>query len=128
MAEDPIIFRKTSPPRGVNLSTGIFTAPTTKSYLVTLTAQIAISDDDDNIFNYAQLFLLKNKNLESLENYLLVEQNMVGDLRVDVDMKRGDTLEGFVGHHKLTNTTKQVHGNPFWIPFDFLEDVRFCIF
>merc|ERR1712183_786083 len=124
MAEDPIIFRKTSPPRGVNLSTGIFTAPTTKSYLVTLTAQIAISDDDDNIFNYAQLFLLKNKNLESLENYLLVEQNKGGDLRVEVDMERGDTLEVFVGHHKKSKNMFGGYGDieiyaGFW-----LEDVR----
>merc|ERR1711970_1507178 len=116
-----------SPPAGLNLSTGIFTAPTTKSYMVTLTAQIANSDAK-NLFSYAQLFILKNKNLESLENYLLVEQNKVGDLRVEVDMERGDTLEVFVGHHIKSKNMLGGYGDieihaGFW-----LEDVRFCIF
>merc|ERR1711936_263051 len=42
-----------SPPAGLNLSTGIFTAPTTKTYLVTLTAQIG-NTDDKKVFSYAQ--------------------------------------------------------------------------
>merc|ERR1711970_1192279 len=116
-----------SPPAGLNLSTGIFTAPTSKSYLVTLTAQIANSGNN-KLFSYAQLFILKNKNLESLENYLLVEQNKVGDLRVEVDMERGDTLEVFLGHHIKS---KYVFGSSGVIDrYDgfFLEDVRFCIF
>merc|ERR550519_2157833 len=113
-----------SPPAGLNLSTGIFTAPTTKSYLVTLTAQIANSGNN-KLFSYAQLFILKNKNLESLENYLLVEQNKVGDLRVGVDKEKGDTLEVYLGHHKTTkyDTWTERTQNGFY-----LEDIRFCIF
>merc|ERR1711936_127821 len=113
-----------SPPAGLNLSTGIFTAPTTKSYLVTLTDQITNSGNN-KLFSYAQLFILKNKNLESLENYLLVEQNKVGDLRVGVDMESGDTLEVFLGHHIKS---KYVFGSSGVIDrYDgfFLEDVRF---
>merc|ERR1719430_601052 len=114
-------------PAGLNLSTGIFTAPTTKSYLVTLTAQIANSDSK-NLFSYAQLFILKNKNLESPENYLLVEQNKVGDLRVKLHLVKGDTLEVFLGHHKRTKHVFGPSGTIRRHDGFFLEDIRFCIF
>merc|ERR1712215_319548 len=116
-----------SPPPGVDLTTGVFTAPTTKSYLVTLTAQIANSASN-SLFSYAQLFILRNKNLESLENYLLVEQNKVGDLRVELDLEKGDTLEVFLGHHKRTKHVFGPSGTIRRHDGFFLEDIRFCIF
>jgi len=116
-----------SPPPGLNLTTGIFTAPTTKSYLVTLTAQI-VNSDNNNLFSYAQLFILKNKSLESPENYLLVEQNKVGDLRVKLHLVKGDTLEVFLGHHKRTKHVFGPSGTIRRHDGFFLEDIRFCIF
>merc|ERR1719154_529531 len=84
---------------GMNYTSGIYTATEPRNHLVTLTAQIANTNGNDGLFGYSQLFVLKNGKLESLKNYLLVEQNKVGDLRMEIHLKRKDTLEVFVGHH-----------------------------
>eukprot|EP00092_Neocalanus_flemingeri_P011743 GFUD01012663.1.p1 GENE.GFUD01012663.1~~GFUD01012663.1.p1 ORF type:complete len:187 (+),score=39.47 GFUD01012663.1:25-561(+) len=108
---------------GLNLDTGIFTAPVKNSYLVALTAQLVNPAGNDKLFSYAQLFILKNGNLESLQHYLLVEMGKVGDLRVEVNMDKGDTLQVFVGHHV---ESKRI-GSDRYDGFN-LESVRFCIF
>ena len=111
----------------MNYTSGIYTATEPRNHLVTLTAQIADTNGNDGhrLFSYAQLFVLKNGKLESLNNYLLVEQNKVGDLRMEIHLKRKDTLEVFVGHHI---DSKQTGGGRYGVEGFFLEDVRFCIF
>ena len=86
--------------------------------------------DRDALFlsSYAQLFLMKNGNLESLENYLLVEQGKVADLRVNMALEKGDTLSVFVGHHinsleYFGSSGEQIRAYGFH-----LEQVRLCIF
>ena len=116
---------------GLNLETGIFTAPAKRNgYLVTLTAHLANTDKNVRVelSSYAQLFILKNGNLDSLQGYLLVDQGKLADLRLEVNMEKGDTLEVFVGHHM---TGKSVYGpSGTYDSYDgfFLEEVRFCIF
>ena len=112
---------------GLDLETGIFTAPTTKLYMVTLTAKLARNDDTE-FSSYAQLFLLKNGNLESLKDYLLVDQGKLGDLRVEVNMVKEETLQVFVGHHISQKSGISPSGSPVTFGGFNLEDVRFCIF
>merc|ERR1711936_617310 len=109
-------------PIGLDYNSGIFTSPSTGKFLVTLTAQLFISDND-NLISYAQLFILKNKKLVSTENYLLVKMHEVADLRREFELNQGDTLEVFVGFHTESKQSGRWNHQGF-----FLEDVRFCIF
>ena len=86
--------------------------------------------DSDAFFlsSYAQLFLMKNGKLESLENYLLVEQGKVADLRVNMALEKGDTLSVYVGHHINTLEYSDYSGEEFTAYGFNLEQVRFCIF
>jgi hypothetical protein len=114
----------------LNLETGIFTAPTNRQYMITLTAMIAGTGrrESPGLSSYAQLFLLKNGKLESLENYLLLEQGMVGDMRVNVAMNNGDTLQVYVGHHVSSMSTYGPSGARDTTQGFNMEQVRFCIF
>ena len=131
---------------GLDLSTGIFKAPKHKGfsiskssvpvpYFVTVTAQLGSPRGTVGTF-YAQLFILKNGKLGwnklnttlKLEmllqmNYLLVEMNMVADLRMMVNMTEGETLELFVGHQPYSR--KDQHQN---MLAPYLQHIRFCIF
>jgi len=109
-------------PIGLDYNSGIFTSPSTGKFLVTLTAQLFISDND-KLISYAQLFILKNKKLVSTENYLLVKMHEVADLRREFELNQGDTLEVFVGFHTESKQAGRWNHQGF-----FLEDVRFCIF
>eukprot|EP00091_Calanus_sinicus_P014849 TRINITY_DN3254_c0_g1_i1.p1 TRINITY_DN3254_c0_g1~~TRINITY_DN3254_c0_g1_i1.p1 ORF type:complete len:196 (-),score=34.83 TRINITY_DN3254_c0_g1_i1:172-759(-) len=118
---------------GLNLETGIFTAPATRTYKVTLTAiltNLGYEDTAGSLSSYAQLFILQNGHLYSLDNYLLVEHNKVGDLRLEVDMQKGDTLQVFVGHHvnDKTRAKRNGYGGFETVQCFNLEQVRFCIF
>ena len=53
--------------------------------------------------------------------YMLVENNKAGDLRMEVDMDKGDTLQVFVGHHVNDKRIYSRNLGP-------MEIVRFCIF
>lgn len=114
----------------LNLETGIFTAPTSKMFMVTVTAIISGKGNYDQpaLSSYAQLFLMKNGKLESLENYLLVEQGKVADLRVNIDLDKGDTLSLYVGHHIWKQGFIGGSGGEFTAYGFNLEQVRFCIF
>ena len=114
----------------LNLKTGIFTAPTNRQYMITLTAMIAGTGrcESPGLSSYAQMFLLKNGKLESLENYLLVEQGRVGDLRVKVNLDYGDTLQVYVGHHVSAMSTYGPSGARDTTQGFNMEQVRFCIF
>ena len=110
---------------GLNHTSGLFTAPTTKDYLVTLTAMIFPIDRPKHLDNYAQLFVLKNGQLTSLDHYLLIREHELGDLRQKINLQKGETLEVYVGHHKQeghSNGGHETYGG------FFLENVRFCIF
>eukprot|EP00091_Calanus_sinicus_P012730 TRINITY_DN2847_c0_g2_i1.p1 TRINITY_DN2847_c0_g2~~TRINITY_DN2847_c0_g2_i1.p1 ORF type:complete len:133 (+),score=25.16 TRINITY_DN2847_c0_g2_i1:141-539(+) len=66
---------------GLDLETGIFTAPADKTYIVTLTAVLSglgYIDTNGALSSYAQLFILKNGKMYSMDNYLLVEHGKVG--------------------------------------------------
>jgi hypothetical protein len=82
----------------MNLNTGIFTAPTNRQYMITLTAMLAGTGrrESPGLLSYAQMLLFKNGKLESLENYLLLEQGRVGDMRVNLATNVGDTLQVYV--------------------------------
>ena len=99
---------------------------------VTLTAiltNLGYQDTKGSLSSYAQLFILQNGNLYSLDNYLLVEHNKVGDLRLEVKMQKGDTLEVFVSHHvnDKTRARRTSRGQETVQCFN-LEQIRFCIF
>jgi hypothetical protein len=74
------------------------------------------------------MFLLKNGELESLENYLLVEQGKVGNMQVNVAMNIGDTLQVYVGHHVSAMSTYGPSGARDTTQGFNMEQVRFCIF
>ena len=95
-----------------------------------MTALLAntVSNARIKLSSYAQLFILKNGNLDSLQNYLLVEQDKVADLRVEVIMEKGDTLQVFVGHHVNKKTIFGGSGTIQTYDGFSLEEVRFCIF
>ena len=98
--------------------------------MVTLTAHLANTDKNVRVelSSYAQLFILKNGNLDSLQGYLLVDQGKLADLRLEVNMEKGDTLEVFVGHHMDRKSVHGIGGGYDTYDGFFLEEVRFCIF
>ena len=114
----------------LDLDTGIFTAPTSKKYMVTVTAMISGKGNHEHsaLSSYAQIFLLKNGKLNSLENYLLVEQDKVADLKVNMALTQGDTLSLYVGHHITHLSYSGPSGGEFTVMGFNLEQVRFCIF
>jgi len=114
----------------LNLETGIFTAPTSKMYMVTVTAMISGMGKYDQSYmsSYAQLFLMKNGKLDSLENYLLVEEDKVAELRVNMDLHKGDTLSLYVGHNIWKQLYSGSSGGQFTAYGFNIEQVRFCIF
>ena len=99
-------------------------------HMVTVTAMISGMGKYDQSYmsSYAQLFLMKNGKLDSLENYLLVEEDKVAELRVNMDLHKGDTLSLYVGH----NIWKQLYSGSsggLFAAYGFnIEQVRFCIF
>merc|ERR1719154_713581 len=80
----------------LNLETGMFTSPSSRKYLVTLTAMLN-TPTQKKMRTYAQLFLRKNGKVTSLDDYLLVEHGKVTDLRTEVQLSTGDTLSVYVG-------------------------------
>ena len=116
-----------APVDGLDVETGMFTAPIERKYLVTLTA-VLNTPYQARMSTYAQLFLRKNGKITSLDHYLLVEHGKVADMRTEVHLIMGDTLSVYVGHqvdrkHKFSSSgTVQM--------FDgfYLEDIKFCIF
>ena len=108
----------------LNHTSGLFTAPASKDYLVTLTAQIFPIDSPSHLENYAQLFVLKNGQLTSLDHYLLIREHELGDLRLKIKLQKGETLEVYVGHHEHEG---HYGGSETYGGF-FLQNVRFCIF
>ena len=112
----------------LNHTSGLFTAPATKDYLVTLTAQIFPIDEPSHLENYAQLFVLKNGKLASLDHYLVIGEHQLGDLRQKIKLQKGETLEVFVGHHNHMGYTFMSNGEIERKAGFFLQNVRFCIF
>ena len=108
-------------------TSGLFTAPATKDYLVTLTAQIFPIDNPSHLENYAQLFVLKNGKLTSLDHYLIIGEHQLGDLRQTINLQKGETLEVFVGHH-VHEAYSMSYGRTEKYGGFFLQNVRFCIF
>ena len=82
----------------LNLKTGIFNSPKKDTYIVTLTALLA-PIDDNRLQSYSQMFILKNGELTSKNHYLLVKAREIADLREEITLDKGDTLEVLVGHH-----------------------------
>merc|ERR1711915_208946 len=118
----------------LDLKTGLFTAPDSREYVVTLTGLLYPAGGHFTVPSYAQLFVLRNGQLNSEYNYLLVHGTEVSETRFRIDLNKFDTLEVFVGHHMAntlmldgsceTDTTRgQCRVNPF-----ILHQVRFCIF
>merc|ERR1712029_1321977 len=112
--------------------TTTFSAPTTRTYIATLTAQLRPFTPEArqrDLFSYAQLFLLKNGRLTLKDHYLLVESQKVGDMVTTMSLKQGDILSVFVGKNTesigamnlYNGQQQQFHGG--W-----LEYVKFCIF
>merc|ERR1740137_208685 len=118
----------------LNHETGIFTNPQDyNTYKITLTALLnnlghLASESKGSLSSYAQLFILKNGILDSLDHYLLVEQGKIGELRIDVEMSKGDTLEVFVGHHVNDKTMHDRYNGRLTTVQGFnLEQIRFCV-
>merc|ERR1719341_2848853 len=80
-----------------DIGTGMFTAPSGRKYQVTVTAMLT-TPSQPGLVAYAQLFLRKNKKVDSLDHYLLVESGKVADMRTEVNLNMGDTLSVYVGH------------------------------
>ena len=118
----------------LNHETGIFTNPGDSNYhtyKITLTALLnnlghLSVESRGSLSSYAQLFILKNGVLDSLDHYLLVEQGKMGDLRMEVEMSKGDTLEVFVGHH-VNDKTMYDRGRLATVQGFNLEQIRFCV-
>ena len=113
-------------------NTTIFSAPTTRSYVVTLTAQLKPFTSEAHqkaLFSYAQLFLLKNGRLTQKDHYLLVESQQVGDMLTTMSLKRGETLSVFVGKNTESIEAMNLYdGHPEQWYGGWLEFVKFCIF
>ena len=88
--------------------------------------------DGHTICNLSCLFrhYINNMSLTTLfqENYLLLEQDMVGDMRVNVAMNNGDTLQVYVGHHVSSMSSYGPSGARDTTQGFNMEQVRFCIF
>jgi len=120
----------------LNHETGIFTNPEVNYlhiYKITLTAllnnlgHLAV-ESKGSLSSYAQLFILTNGVLYSLDHYLLVEQGKIGELRMEVEMSPGDTLEVFVGHHVNDKTMYDRYNGRLTTVQGFnLEQIRFCV-
>ena len=117
----------------LDLKTGLFTAPDSREYVVTLTG-LLYPADDFTVPSYAQLFVLRNGRLNSENDYLLVHGTEVSETRFRIELNKFDILEVFVGHHmaktlmldgscEIDQTSGQCRVKPF-----ILHQVRFCIF
>jgi len=115
---------------GLDLKTGIFTAPKTSDYFVTVSAFIQTNQRD--FYAYAQIFILWNNQLKSLDDYLLVEVNgnsaKVSELRRTFHLQKGDTLKLLVGHHTTMKTVYTAYGRSEYLYGLNLQDIKFCIF
>ena len=111
----------------LNLTTGIFTAPMKANWIVTLTALLD-TFKDERLQSYAQMFILKNGQVTSKNHYLLVKSREIAELREEILLEKGDTLEVFVGHH-VNNVYNFGLFNEFTSHAGFhLEQIRFCVF
>jgi len=128
--EKPEDDRESKNTTGLNLSSGVFTVPKDGNYFVTVSALIQPNKLD--MTSYAQLFLLKNDKLVSMEDYIIVEVNgrtsKVADLRREMQLLRGETIKLFVGHHTSTKIRYSSSGNQEYYGGFNLQDIRFCIF
>ena len=59
-------------------------------------------------------------------DYLLVEVGKIADLRQNIYLTSGDTLELYVGHCSCDDTGAQPNGIASNAAY--LKDIRFCIF
>merc|ERR1719347_912812 len=110
-----------------DFKSGVFTAPRNKKYLVTLTASL-MKNSQIELQNFAQLFIMKNGELTSLDNYLLVEQGKVGNLNTEVVLEKGDTLSVYVGYHVLAKHVYSPSGTVRRYDGFNLDTVSLCIF
>ena len=70
---------------------------------------------------------MKNHEVESLEDYLLVDpKHGVSELRRKISLNPGDTLELYLGHFAGQKMFNRGLGQS--ITQYQLEDIRFCIF
>ena len=111
----------------LDLKTGVFTAPSSKEYIVTLTAKLG-PFDNSRLQTYAQMFILKNGQLMSTGHYIVVTLDEVSSLTDTVYLETGDTLEVLVGHHVSGLTGFGSSGQTLRYDGGSLQDVRFCIF
>merc|ERR1711872_1162641 len=93
------------------------------------------NDTKENKFgltSYAQIFLLKNDKLMSLDDYTIVQVNgrssKVSELRRKLHLQRGDKIKLFVGHHRRTRIRYNSSGGSEYYGGFNLQDIRFCIF
>ena len=101
--------------------------------MVTLTAMLSnlghlSRDSNGKLASYAQIFLLINGKLQSLDHYMLAKHGEVVDLKVELQMKMGDTLQTFVGHHQDSRGMYGGSGRAETIYGFNLEQIRFCVF
>merc|ERR1711872_374012 len=67
VANDILVFSETGNfSDSFNLTSGVFTAPRDKKYLVTLTATMLYNTEMKHLQGFAQLFIMKNGKLTSL--------------------------------------------------------------
>ena len=92
----------------------MFTAPSERKYLVTLTAMLN-TPYQARMSTYFQLFLRKNENVTSLDHYLVVEHGKVADMRTEVNLNMGDTLSVYVGHQVDLKFNSSPSGTIQWI-------------
>jgi len=116
---------------GLNPYSGVFTAPEAREYLVTVTASL-LPPYIEGFAAYAQIFLMKNNMVKSLEDYMIVEVNgksaKVSDMRRIVHLKKGDQLKLYVGHHQSKKHRWMASGGIETVSGFNLQDIRFCIF
>ena len=94
---------------------------------MTLTATLMKNSQID-LQNFAQLFIMKNGELTSLDHYLLVEQGKVCNLNTEVVLNHGDTLSVYVGYHMLAKHTFSPSGTIRRFDGFNLDTVGMCIF
>jgi len=120
-------YNKLNMSSSLNLKTGIFNSPKKDTYIVTLTALLA-PIDDNRLQSYSQMFILKNGELTSKNHYLLVKGREVADLREEIPLDKGDTLEVLVGHHVNNVNNFGPSGSVSRHDGFHLEQIRFCVF
>eukprot|EP00091_Calanus_sinicus_P012104 TRINITY_DN27436_c0_g1_i1.p1 TRINITY_DN27436_c0_g1~~TRINITY_DN27436_c0_g1_i1.p1 ORF type:complete len:105 (-),score=22.48 TRINITY_DN27436_c0_g1_i1:99-413(-) len=104
----------------------MFTAPSSRKYLVTLTAMLNTLPSKNAYLCSA--LLRKNGKVTSLDDYLLVEHGKVADLRTEVQLYAGDTLSVYVGRQVDRKYQYGSSGTLDLYDGFFLEDIKFCIF